>query len=87
MIEEYISSAKVRLSRKFGDKSKAANELLKAIDLLKEELANKDEEIKSLKAANKPAAKKPAAKKPAAKKPAAKKPAAKKPAAKKASKK
>ena len=58
MIEEYIASAKVRLSRKFGDKNKAANELLKAIDLLKEELANKDEEIKSLKAANKPAAKK-----------------------------
>jgi|TARA_R100000084_G_scaffold22523_1_gene8000 topoisomerase IA-like protein len=76
MYDEYIAKAQSKINSKFGNKQEACALLLKAIALLKEELAE-------LKSAPKPAAKKPAAKKPAAKKPAAKKAPAKKTAAKK----
>ena len=76
MYDEYIAKAQSKINSKFGNKKEACALLLKAIALLKEELAE-------LKSAPKPAAKKPAAKKPAAKKAPAKKPAAKKSATKK----
>ena len=61
MYDEYISKAKIKMDSKFGDKKEACALLLKAIDLLKNEIVE-------LKKPKKPAAKKPAAKKPAAKK-------------------
>tara|TARA_R110002012_G_scaffold23441_1_gene79560 strand:+ start:304 stop:513 length:210 start_codon:yes stop_codon:yes gene_type:complete len=61
MYDEYISKAKIKMDSKFGDKKEACALLLKAIDLLKNEIVE-------LKKPKKTAVKKPAAKKPAAKK-------------------
>ena len=66
MYDEYIAKATIKMNSKFGDKKEACALLLKAINLL-------EDEIVELRKTKKPAVKKPAVKKPAVKKPAAKK--------------
>jgi len=66
MYDEYVSKATIKMNSKFGDKKEACALLLKAINLL-------ENEIVELKKPKKPAVKKPAVKKPAVKKPATKK--------------
>jgi hypothetical protein len=71
MPQQYINSAISRSKSKTANYRKVVIDFMKAIEILKAQIAEKDAEIESLK--KKPAAKKPAAKKPAAKKTTSKK--------------